>query len=140
LSGAGKRSARTGATVKGGHTAIADTPFPPLKREPLLEEELPAANPTVRLIKGTRIKFAPGQPTGLHRHPISTVGVVTVGSFNLQLEGKPARFLKTGDSFFEPAGQTILKFDNASTSESAEIVCFAVGLAVVLVGRIRLLV
>ena len=103
---------------------MADTPFPPLKREPLLEEELPAANPTVRLIKGARIKFAPGQPTGLHRHPISTVGVVTAGSFHLQLEGKPVQLLKTGDSFFEPAGHTILKFDNASTSEPAEIVCF----------------
>ena len=53
---------------------MAGANFPPLKREPLLEEELPAANPTVRLIKGARIKFAPGQPTGLHRHPISTVG------------------------------------------------------------------
>jgi hypothetical protein len=50
---------------------MADTPFPPLKREPLMEEELPSANPAVRLIKGARIKFAPGQPTGLHRHPIS---------------------------------------------------------------------
>jgi quercetin dioxygenase-like cupin family protein len=103
---------------------MADTHFPPLKREPLLEEELPAANPTVRLIKGARIKFAAGQPTGLHRHPISTVGVVTAGSFHLQLEGKPVQLLKTGDSFFEPAGHTILKFDNASMSEPAEIVCF----------------
>ena len=49
---------------------MADTPFPPFKREPPLEEALPAANPTVRLIKGARIKFAPGQPTGLHRHPV----------------------------------------------------------------------
>jgi quercetin dioxygenase-like cupin family protein len=89
-----------------------------------MEEELPSENPAVRLIKGARIKFAPGQPTGLHRHPISTVGVVTAGSFTLQLEGKPARLLKTGDGFFEPAGHTILKFDNASTSEPAEIVCF----------------
>jgi quercetin dioxygenase-like cupin family protein len=48
---------------------MAKTSFPPLKREGLLEEELPAANPPVRLIKGARIKFAPGQPTGLHRHP-----------------------------------------------------------------------
>jgi quercetin dioxygenase-like cupin family protein len=103
---------------------MADTPFPPLKREPLLEEELPAANPTVRLIKGGRIKFAPGQPAGLHRHPVSTVGVVTAGSFHLQVEGKPIQLLKTGDSFFEPAGRTILKFDNASTTEPAEIVCF----------------
>lgn len=86
--------------------------------------ELPSANPIVRLIKGARIKFAPGQPTGLHRHPVSIVGVVTAGSFTLQLEGKPPQLLKTGDSFFEPAGQTILKLDNASTSEPAEIVCF----------------
>jgi len=32
--------------------------------------------------------------------------------------------LKTGDTFFEPAGHTILQFDNASTSAPAEIVCF----------------
>jgi quercetin dioxygenase-like cupin family protein len=68
--------------------------------------------------------LAPGQPTGLHRHPISTVGVVTAGSFNFQQEGKPVQLLKTGDSFFEPAGHTILRFDNASASEPAEIVCF----------------
>jgi Cupin domain len=103
---------------------MADTHFPALKRELLLEEELPAVNPIVCLVKGARIKFAPGQPTGLHRHPVSTVGVVTAGSFNFQPEGKPARLLKTGDSFFEPAGHTILKFDNASASEPAEIVCF----------------
>jgi quercetin dioxygenase-like cupin family protein len=74
--------------------------------------------------QGRTDQIRTGQPTGLHRHPISTVGVVTAGSFNLQLEGKPIQLLKTGDSFFEPAGHTILKFDNASTSEPAEIVCF----------------
>ena len=52
------------------------------------------------------------------------MGVVTAGSFNFQPEGKAARVLETGDGFFEPAGHTILKFDNASTSEAAEIVCF----------------
>src|ERR1700733_3562997 len=103
---------------------MADTLFPPLKRETLMEEELPSANPTVRLVKGARIKFAPGQPTGLHRHPISTVGVVTAGSFNLQLEGKPARLLKTCDSFFEPAGQPLLKCHNGPTGDPGEIGCF----------------
>jgi len=49
---------------------------------------------------------------------------VTGGRFNFQLEGKPTRLLTAGDSFFEPAGHTILQFDNASTSEPAEIVCF----------------
>ena len=98
--------------------------FPPLVREPVLSEPLPAANPPVRLVKGARIRFAPGQPTGLHRHPMSTVGVVTQGSFTFQPEGEEARVLRTGDGFFEPAGRRILRFDNASSAEPAEIVCY----------------
>jgi hypothetical protein len=53
---------------------MADTSFAALKREPLFEEELPSANPAVHLVKGARIKFAPGQPSGLHRHPVSPDG------------------------------------------------------------------
>lgn len=98
--------------------------FPALKREPVLEETLPPANPPVRLVKGARIRFAAGQPTGLHRHPMSTVGVVTAGSFVFQRDGEESRVLRTGDGFFEPAGHTMLRFDNASGSEPAEIVCF----------------
>jgi quercetin dioxygenase-like cupin family protein len=98
--------------------------FSRLQREPLLEASIPTANPPVRLVKGARIRFAPGQPTGLHQHPISTVGIVTEGSFTFQLEGEPARVLRTGDCFFEPVGRTVLSFDNASASEEAEIVCF----------------
>jgi quercetin dioxygenase-like cupin family protein len=95
-----------------------------LQREPLLEASVPAANPPVTMVKGARIRFAPGQPTGLHQHPISTVGIVTEGSFNFQLQGEPARLLRKGDCFFEPVGHTVLIFDNASASEAAEIVCF----------------
>jgi quercetin dioxygenase-like cupin family protein len=90
-------------------TGMADKPFPPLKREPVLEEELPSANPAVHMIKGARIRFAPGQPTGLHRHPVSTVGVVTAGSFKFQPEGRPAsasedwrQFLRAGGSHDSP--------------------------------------
>ncbi len=38
--------------------------------------------------------------------------------------GEATRRLETGDGFFEPARRAILKFDNASDSEPAEIVCF----------------
>jgi len=98
--------------------------FSALKREPLIEAKLPSSNPADGLVKGARIKFAPGQPTGLHRHPISTVGVVTKGSFEFQREGEEITVLQTGDAFFEPAGETISRFVNASDSEPAEIVCF----------------
>ena len=98
--------------------------FPPLQRQPVLDAPIPAANPPIKLVHGARIKFAPGQPTGLHRHPVSVVGVVTEGSFTFQPEGEPARTLKLGDSFFEPAGKRILQFDNASLTQSATIVVY----------------
>ena len=98
--------------------------FPPLQRQSVLEAPLPAANPPVRLVRGATISFAPGQPTGLHLHPASTVGVVTKGSFVFQLDGEPERVIKTGDVFFEPAGHKILHFDNASATEPAAITVF----------------
>jgi Cupin domain len=105
-------------------TVTSADDFPPLKRLPVLEEALPAANPAIGLIRGARIQFAPGQPTGRHRHPISVVGVVTAGSFIFSKEGEAEKIIKTGESFFEPAGVTIDRFDNASASESAEIMAF----------------
>jgi quercetin dioxygenase-like cupin family protein len=82
-----------------------DARFPPLKRERLFIEVLPSANPPVRLVRGARIKFAPRPPTGLHRHPMFTAGVVTQGSFTFQLEGEAARLLRAGHGFFGPAGR-----------------------------------
>jgi quercetin dioxygenase-like cupin family protein len=103
--------------------ALADD-FPSLKRDPLLDEAIPAQNPAIKLVHGARIRFAPRQPTGLHRHPISVVGVVTQGGFIYKREGEPERIIKAGDSFFEPAGVTMERFDNASSTEPAEIVAF----------------
>jgi quercetin dioxygenase-like cupin family protein len=103
---------------------MSEQRFGKLERKLMLEKPLPVANPPVKLVKGARIVFAPGQPSGLHRHPISTCGVVTKGSFMFQIEGEAEQRLETGDGFFEPACITISRFDNASTGEPAEIVCF----------------
>ncbi|MBV9456946.1 MAG: cupin domain-containing protein [Bradyrhizobium sp.] len=98
--------------------------FPPLKREPVLEEALPTSNPPVKLVRGAHIRFAPAQPTGRHRHPISVVGVVTAGSFVFKREGEAEKIIKAGDAFFEPAGVITERFDNASSTEPAEIVAY----------------
>ena len=103
--------------------AIAEN-FPPLQRVPVLEEAIPSANPAVKLVRGARIRFAPRQPTGFHRHPISVVGVVTAGSFIIKKEGEPEKVVKAGEPFFEVAGVTTERFDNASDTEPAEIVAF----------------
>src|ERR1700684_3681342 len=101
--------------------AIAEE-FPPLQRVPVLEEVIPPTNPAIKLVRGARIRFAPRQTTGLHRHPISVAGVVTAGSFIFKKEGEAEKIIKTGDPFFEPAGVTTERFDNVSSAEPAEIV------------------
>jgi quercetin dioxygenase-like cupin family protein len=103
--------------------AVAEN-FPPLQRVPVLEEAIPSTNPPVKLVRGVRIRFAPRQPTGLHRHPISVAGVVTAGSFIFKREGEPEKVIKTGEPFFEAAGVTTERFDNASDTEPAELVAF----------------
>ena len=37
-----------------------------------------------------------------HRHPGPVCGYVLEGTFEFQIEGKEKRFLKTGDTFYEP--------------------------------------
>jgi quercetin dioxygenase-like cupin family protein len=98
--------------------------FAPLQRVPVLEEAIPSANPAVKMVRGARIRFAPRQPTGLHRHPISVAGVVTAGSFVFKREGEPEKVIRAGDAFFEPAGVTIERFDNSSSTEPAELIAF----------------
>jgi quercetin dioxygenase-like cupin family protein len=98
--------------------------FPPLQRVPVLEEAIPSTNPAIKLVRGARIRFVPRQTTGLHRHPISVAGVVTAGSFIIKKEGEPEKVVKTGEPFFEAAGVTTERFDNASDTEPAEIVAF----------------
>ena len=103
--------------------AVAEE-FPPLQRVPVLEEAIPSTNPSIKLVRGARIRFAPRQTTGLHRHPISVAGVVTAGSFIIKKEGEPEKVVKTGEPFFEAAGVATERFDNASATEPAEIVAF----------------
>ena len=105
-------------------TAAIAEDFPPLQRVPVLEEAIPPANPSIKLVRGARIRFAPRQTTGLHRHPISVAGVVTAGSFIFKSEGQPEKIIKTGDAFFEPAGVVSERFDNASSTEPAELIAF----------------
>jgi quercetin dioxygenase-like cupin family protein len=103
--------------------AIAEE-FPPLQRVPVLEEVIPPTNPAIKMVRGARIRFVPRQTTGLHRHPISVAGMVTAGSFFFKREGEAEKVIKTGDSFFEPAGVVTERFDNASSTEPAELVAF----------------
>ena len=90
----------------------------PILRQDLLTAALDGGRRVDRL-EVKRIELAPRQPTGLHRHPCPVVGQITGGSILFQVEGQPAKTLRAGDAFFEPADTRILHFDNPSARESA---------------------
>ena len=83
-------------------------------RRPLLNVSL--GTKTVTSVDVREITFAPGQQTGRHKHPCPVVGFVAEGTAVLEVEGQPPQQLPTGSSFYEPAEQIILRFDNASSS------------------------
>ena len=50
-------------------------------------------------------EFPAGSETGRHTHPGEEISFVELGPFVLEIEGQPARTLKTGEVFMVPAGK-----------------------------------
>ena len=72
-------------------------------RKPLLTALLGPRGRLCGRVEVKEITFEPGQKTGLHLHKIPVVGYIAAGEFLFQVEGKPAKRLKAGDAFYEPA-------------------------------------
>ena len=72
-----------------------------------------------------RIDFEPGASFGRHSHPGEEVIYVLEGSFEYEVEGKPAVTLKAGDVLFIPAG-TIHAAKNVGTTTAAELATYIV--------------
>jgi quercetin dioxygenase-like cupin family protein len=71
-----------------------------------------------------RVEFAPGQGGGPHLHPGPVAGYVESGLIAFERDGHPMSELGPGDVFFEPAGETIRRFDNLSAREPATFIAF----------------
>ena len=95
----------------------------PIARKPLLTAMISGGKP-IDHAEIMEINFAPGQKAGFHRHPCPVLGYVARGAITFQIDGEPARILKPGDAFFEPAETNIRCFDNASETEVATFIAF----------------
>jgi AcrR family transcriptional regulator/quercetin dioxygenase-like cupin family protein len=82
----------------------------PVSRTIVLDQELPAPLPT-RRVEVRRIRIAPGHAAGLHVHNGPVFGSIEAGSAVYQIDGEPAAVLTPGDTFYEPAGVRIARFD-----------------------------
>lgn len=50
------------------------------------------------------VTYGPGQAGAPHRHPGPTFGYVLEGEYEWGIDDQPAKVLKAGDTFYEPAG------------------------------------
>src|SRR5450432_3009098 len=88
--------------------------------EPISSHALP--NVPGKRVTIVRVFYGPGGFTRPHRHAGSVTAHVTKGEIRSQLAGGPVETFKVGQSFFEPPGATHLFFDDAATTEPAELI------------------
>lgn len=82
----------------------------PVTRTVLIDQPLPAPLPVQRA-EVRRIVIAPDTAGGLHVHNGPVFGSIESGSAVYQIEGEPETVLAAGDTFYEPAGVRIARFD-----------------------------
>ena len=92
-----------------------------ISRRELLDAALDRSSGVARVHVNT-VELAPGQATGLHRHPCDVVGYVVEGTVWFQPAGGTETLLRAGDAFHEPALASIVRFDNASDTERVSFV------------------
>jgi quercetin dioxygenase-like cupin family protein len=86
------------------------TDTPPVTRTVVLDQLLATPSTTHR-VEVRRIGIAAGQPAGLHIHNCPVFGNIEAGSVVYQIDGQPESVLTPGDTFHEPQGARIARFD-----------------------------
>jgi quercetin dioxygenase-like cupin family protein len=113
------------ATAWGEHVTDAEYLGSVIAREHLLTWDLAGRMGRIDRMEMHQVTLPPGQAAGRHTHPGGAAGYVTRGRIAFQQDGHPVQELHAGSAFSEPAGATILRFDNASaTNQASFIVCY----------------
>jgi quercetin dioxygenase-like cupin family protein len=108
-----------GVGLVAGLTAVGhgDKPHPTVK--PLAARDM-AEKVNGKEAKATAVEvtLAPGQAGDPHRHPGPVLGYVLEGEYEWAIDDQPAKVLKAGDTFYEPAGCLHRVSKNAGTGRT----------------------
>jgi quercetin dioxygenase-like cupin family protein len=99
--------------------AQAPTPF---KRTVLQQGDLSAPG---REAVQALAEIQPGAASGRHTHPGEEIGYVLAGPVVLEIDGKPAKTLQTGEGFMIPAG-TVHNARNAGTGVAKVVATYVI--------------
>jgi quercetin dioxygenase-like cupin family protein len=94
------------------------------KVQPVMRQAIPEAPGKLVLI--ATVTYKPAQASEAHMHPGSIFAYVLEGHVVSQLEGAPARTYGPGESWYEPPGAHHLVSRNASKTQPAKLLVFAI--------------
>ena len=112
----GFSAALAAVVVVGVGTLLAQAPA--FKRTILQQVDLPST--PGREAVTAMAEFPPGSETGRHTHPGEEISYVELGPLVLEVDGQPARTLKTGEALMVPAG--IIHNAHPAAGSSAKVI------------------
>jgi quercetin dioxygenase-like cupin family protein len=90
---------------------------------PVTKQAVPEA-PGKNVLIAT-VSYKPGEASGAHMHPGSIFAYVLQGHVTSQIEGSPAKTYGPGESWYEPPGAHHIVSKNASRTQPAKLLVFA---------------
>ena len=90
-------------------TGERDADTPPITRAIVLDQPIPRTS--THRVQVRRITIAAGHAAGLHIHNGPVFGSIETGSVVYQIDGEPESVLAAGDTFYEPRGTRVARFD-----------------------------
>ena len=75
-------------------------------------------------VKVVEVTYEPGGANSSHTHPCPVVGYVLQGALRMRVNDGPETIYRTGETFFEAAGDLHRTSANASTTEPARFVAY----------------
>ena len=91
---------------------------------PVMSQSVPEA--TGRKVLMLTVEYKPGQASEPHRHPGSIFAYVLEGHVVSQLDGSATKTYGPGESWYEPPGAHHVVSKNASSTEPAKLLVFAI--------------
>lgn len=72
------------------------------------------------------VTLEPGQASAAHRHPGPVLGYVIEGEYEWAIDDQPAKVLKAGETFYEPAGCLHRVSKNPATKGKTRVLAWVI--------------
>jgi len=112
------------AALGASASATAHEPAGQEAIRPVMQQAIPEL--PGKVVRMVTVSYQPGQASDAHMHPGSVFAYVIRGSVISQLEGQPPRTYRQGEGWYETPGIHHLVSRNASRTEPATLLVWAI--------------